>query len=139
MPKLTIDALNEIREKAQKTMTLREGGENKARVTVHMGTCGIAAGAREVMNSLLEEIEKNNIKDVLVRNTACAGYCKKEPMITVELAGKTPVKYIEVSPDKMKKIFKEHVLEGRIVEEYMLAQGSESTDTDKGKNIKGDK
>ncbi len=128
MPKLKLEDLAKIKEKAQKSMILREGGENRARVTVHMGTCGIAAGAREVMNTLLKEIEKNNVNDVLVRNTACAGFCKKEPMITVELAGKTPVKYIEITPEKMSKIFQEHVLKGKPVEEYALVQGSEKTD-----------
>lgn len=128
MPKLKIEDLEKIKEKAKRTLVLREGGETKARVTVHMGTCGIAAGAREVMSALLEEITKNKSEDVMVKTTGCAGLCKREPMITVELAGKAPVKYVEINPQKMAEIFKKHVLGGKIVNEYLLGEGSETTD-----------
>lgn len=128
MPKLKIEDLEKIREKVKKSTILREGGENRAKVIVHMGTCGILSGAREVMNALLSEIEKNNITDVIVKSAGCAGLCSQEPMITVELVNQPPVKYVYVNPDKMSRIFKEHVLGGKIIQEYALAHGSEATD-----------
>jgi NADP-reducing hydrogenase subunit HndB len=131
MPKLTLEELANIREQARKTTMLREGGEYRAKVTVHMGTCGIAAGARGVMNALLEEMDKREVRDVLVANSGCAGLCSREPMATVELAGQAPVKYVDLNPDKMRKIFEHHVLGGKIVQEYALGIGSEKTDFSK--------
>ena len=128
MPKLKVEDLEKIKEKVKQATVLREGGEAKAKVTVHMGTCGIASGSREVMNAVLEKIEKDKISDVLVKASGCAGLCSKEPMITVELVGQSPVKYIEVNPEKLLKIFEAHVLGGKVVSEYVLMQGSEITD-----------
>jgi NADP-reducing hydrogenase subunit HndB len=126
MPKLKIEDLKKIREKVKQTTVLREGA-GRAKVTVHMGTCGIAAGARDIMDALLKEIEAKEVKDVLVTASGCAGLCSREPMATVELMGKPPVKYVELTPEKMKRIFNEHVLGGTIVTEYALAVGSERT------------
>lgn len=128
MPKLTLDDLKKLREKAQRTTVLREGGEFRAKVTVHMGTCGIAAGARGIMNAFLSEIEAKDIRDVLLSNSGCAGLCSQEPMATVELQGQAPVKYIDLTPEKAKEIFDKHVLGGQIVQEYALGIGSEKTD-----------
>ncbi len=125
MPKLTVDDLKRIKEEYKSTLTLREGGY-RAKVTVHMGTCGIAAGARKVMEALLDEISRNNIKDVIVTTSGCAGFCSREPMATVEMINEAPVKYIHLNEEKMKKIFKEHVLGGKIVEESALVMGSET-------------
>jgi NADP-reducing hydrogenase subunit HndB len=125
MPKLKIEDLAKIREDAARTTTLREGGPYKTKITVHMGTCGIAAGARKIMDSLIEEIEKRNAQDVLLTTSGCAGLCSREPMITVEAAGQAPVKYVELTPEKTKEIFQKHIVGGRPVKEYALAVGSE--------------
>ena len=125
MPKLTIDDLKKIRERAKNANVLREGGPFRVQVTVHMGTCGIAAGARDIMNVFMEEIEAKNIKDVLIKTSGCAGLCSHEPMITIEEAGKPPMKYIDLDADKAHEIFSKHVLEGHPVQEYVLAAGSE--------------
>lgn len=127
MPKLTLKDLQKKREEARKAVILREGGPYKAKITVHMGTCGIAAGARKVMDALLEEIEGREIQDVLLTNSGCAGLCSREPMATVELVGKPPVKYVDLDAAKMKKIFEDHVLGGNIVAEYAIGYGSEKT------------
>jgi len=124
MPKINIEDLDKISEKVRRATLLREGG-GRAKVTVHMGTCGISAGARGIMTALLSEIEEKNIKDIILTTSGCAGLCSKEPMVTVELKGKPPVKYIELTPEKIKEIFAEHVLGGKIVKEYVLAIGSE--------------
>lgn len=125
MPKLTVDELKKIREKAKNANVLREGGPFRVQVTVHMGTCGIAAGAREIMNVFMEEIEGNNLKDVLIKTSGCAGLCSHEPMITVEEAGKPPMKYVDLDAGKAREIFSKHVVEGNPVREYVLASGSE--------------
>jgi len=125
MAKLTIDDLKKIKEEYKATFTLREGGY-RAKITVHMGTCGIAAGARNVMNALVDEMAKTDSKDVIVTTSGCAGFCSKEPMATVELLGQAPVKYWALSDEKIRKIFQEHVREGKVVEEYALVTGNET-------------
>ncbi len=125
MARLTVDDLKKIKEEYKSTLTLREGGA-RAKITVHMGTCGIAAGARKVMEALLDEIDKNNVKDVILTNSGCAGLCSKEPMATVEIINEAPVKYVYLNEDKIRKIFKEHVMEGAAVQDYALVVGSET-------------
>ncbi len=125
MPRLTVDDLKRIKEEHKATFSLREGG-SRAKITVHMGTCGIAAGARKVMEALLDEMSMNNVDDVAVTTSGCAGLCSKEPMATVEIINETPVKYVSLNDDKIRKIFKEHILNGHAVEEYALVMGSET-------------
>ena len=125
MAKLTIDDLDKIREQARGKRQLREGGPVRAKITVHMGTCGIAAGARSIMEAFMEEIRDKNVEDVQLTNSGCAGLCSREPMATVEYAGKPPVKYVDLTPEKAKEIFSTHIMEGRPVDAYFLASGSE--------------
>ena len=124
MPKLSIKDLDKISERVKKTTILREGA-GRAKITVHMGTCGIAAGARGIMNTLMDEFEKQDIKDVILTSSGCAGLCSREPMATVELKDEAPVKYVDLTPEKISRILAEHVNGGRVVNEYALAIGSE--------------
>jgi NADP-reducing hydrogenase subunit HndB len=124
MPKLKIDDLEKISQRVKRTTLLREGA-GKAKITVHMGTCGIAAGARKIMNTLMDEMEKRNMEDVILTNSGCAGLCSREPMITVEIKDEAPVKYVDLTPEKTLKILEEHVLRGNVVQEFALAKGSE--------------
>lgn len=126
MAKLTIEDLAKIKEESKRKMNLRDG-EYKAKINVHMGTCGIAAGARNIVDALLREIEKRNIKDVLVTTSGCAGLCSREPMATVEIQGSAPVKYVDLTEEKIIRILNEHALAGKVVKEYALAVGSEKT------------
>lgn len=126
MAKLTIDDLKRIKDEHKSEFTLREGGY-RAKITVHMGTCGIAAGARDVMGALTDEMAKSGTRDVIVTTSGCAGLCSQEPMATVELAGQPPVKYTNLNADKIRRIFAEHVQGGKLVEEYALVMGSESS------------
>ncbi|MBN2246753.1 MAG: (2Fe-2S) ferredoxin domain-containing protein [Candidatus Aminicenantes bacterium] len=128
MPKLTLDDLEKIREETKKKTGLREGGEYRAKINVHMGTCGIAAGARTIMNAFMEEIESRDISDILITNSGCAGLCSHEPMATIEITGHAPVKYIDLTEEKVKEIMEKHILGGKIVEKYALGIGSEKTD-----------
>jgi NADP-reducing hydrogenase subunit HndB len=122
--KLKPEDLSGIAERVKRTTLLREG-EGRMRVMVHMGTCGIAAGARAIMKTLLDEIEANDVKDILVTATSCAGLCSREPMITIEVPDQPPVKYVDLTPDKVKEIFSKHIIGGELAAEYALAQGSE--------------
>jgi len=124
MAKLTLDDLRKKRAEAQKSIYLREG-EFRGKITVHMGTCGIAAGARAIVAAFLEELGKRGMNDIMVTTSGCAGLCSKEPMATVEMLNSPPVKYGELTPDKARKIFKEHIVGGTAVAECALGLGSE--------------
>ncbi len=124
MSKIKPEDLDKIRERMARTMSLRDG-DARAKVTVHMGTCGIAAGARKIMGALLALVEEKDTKDIIVTTSGCAGLCSREPMMTVELKGQAPVKYIDLDEEKTQRIFSDHVLSGTMVEDYALAIGSE--------------
>lgn len=126
MAKLKIGDLEKIREKVRKTAGLRQG-KSRGKVTVHMGTCGIAAGARKILTAVMDELETAEIKDVIVTTSGCAGLCSREPMATIEITGSPPVKYVDLTPEKIKDILAEHIVNGNIVEKYALAIGSERT------------
>ena len=124
MKKLKIGELEKIRAKVIKTKKIKES-QCRAKITVHMGTCGLAAGAGDIMNCLQEEVKRLGLKDIILISSGCAGLCSREPMITIEIPGNPPVKYIDLSPEKIKKIIKDHIIQGNIVSKYALAVGSE--------------
>ena len=126
MPRLTIDDLKKLREQAAGAIALRSGTA-RAKVTIHMGTCGIAAGAREIMAALLAEIERQGVTDVIVTTSGCAGLCSREPMATVEVRAQAPVKYVNLTPERMVRVFQGHVLGGEVVTDAALAAGCETT------------
>jgi NADP-reducing hydrogenase subunit HndB len=124
MDKLKPEDLDRIGEKVKRAILLREGA-GRARIIVHMGTCGIAAGARTVMQAFMDAIENRKAGDVFLTISSCAGLCSREPMATIELQDEPPVKYVDLTPEKAKDIFEQHVVGGKIVTEYALAAGSE--------------
>jgi len=124
MEKLTIDEFKKNKEKVHKEMSLRDG-DRRVKVTVHMGTCGIASGAKEVMDTLLEEIEAAKANDVVVTTSGCMGLCSREPLVTVEILNAEPIKYEYVNPNKMRQIFKRHIIAGEVQTPFVLAKGSE--------------
>ena len=127
MTKITIDDLAKIREKTRYATMLRQGA-GRVKINVHMGTCGIAAGARDILTAVMKEIETRQLHDVIVTNSGCAGLCSQEPMMTVEVVNEpAPVKYVFMTPDKVRKIFDSHVIKGQVIKEYALAVGSEKT------------
>jgi NADP-reducing hydrogenase subunit HndB len=127
MPKLTLDDLSKIKDRMKQSTELRVDGGKRARVTVHMGTCGIASGARPIMAELMKIVEERGIADVVLTTSGCAGLCSREPMATVELAEEPAVKYVDLTPEKIREIFDGHVVGGRIVEKYALAMGPEKS------------
>jgi NADP-reducing hydrogenase subunit HndB len=117
----SLDDLKKIREEALKKQQLKETA-GKSEVIVGMGTVGIAAGARETLKAILDEIEAENLSDIVVRQTGNIGLDSFEPIVQVILAGQEKVTYGKVSPDMAKRIIKEHVVGGEIVTEYQIKE-----------------
>jgi (2Fe-2S) ferredoxin len=118
----TLAELRKIREKAQKEMKLRESN-NRVKVVVGMGTSGIATGAREVMKAILDEIAARQLTDVLVTQTGEKGLSSMEPVIDVMEDGKETVTYGNMTPEKARRVVDEHVVNGIIVNEYVITRG----------------
>ena len=112
--------LQAIRDKARAKMTVRDADKDGVRVMVGMATCGIAAGARPVLNAFLEEVAKRELKNVTVSQTGCIGVCRLEPIVEVYVPGQEKVTYVKMTPDKVASIVSEHLVNGRVVEEYTI-------------------
>ncbi|MDR2591146.1 MAG: (2Fe-2S) ferredoxin domain-containing protein [Oscillospiraceae bacterium] len=110
-----------IRDKMKQNATIREDGEKAIRIVVGMATCGIAAGARPVLNAITAELAKENINHVTVAQTGCIGRCTLEPIIDVIVPGEEPVTYVHVTPDKIPKIISSHIVNDIPVIEYTVA------------------
>lgn len=124
MAKLTISDLKKIKEKVLSETALREGHQ-RVKVTVHMGTCGIASGAKEVLDTLMNELEAAGVSDVAITTSGCMGLCSREPLVTVEVLGQEPIKYEYMNTNKMRQVFKRHILQGEIQTPFVLARGAE--------------
>ncbi|MEW6621843.1 MAG: (2Fe-2S) ferredoxin domain-containing protein [Bacillota bacterium] len=114
----TIQELEKIRRDALEEIRLREEGE-KIRVVVGLGTCGIAAGAREIMNALTEEIARQNV-DAVVTPTGCIGFCIQEPLIEVHIPGMKKVTYGNVTVDMAKEIVEKHLVGRTILSQWVI-------------------
>jgi NADP-reducing hydrogenase subunit HndB len=121
MAKLTIADLKKIKEETAKSTSLRDGVAN-VKITVHMGTCGIAAGAREVMNALMEEMAQTDRQDIRVVTSGCMGMCSSEPNVTVEIKDAQPIVYQKMEANRMRQVFKRHVLLGEVQTAFALAK-----------------
>ena len=116
----SLEELKAIRERMQGKVGLRSESEDQTRVIVGMATCGIASGARPVLNTLAEEVQKKGLKNVMVTQTGCIGLCQYEPIVEVREPGKEKVTYIKMNPDKAKEIVDRHLIRGHVVTEYTL-------------------
>ncbi|WP_186833885.1 ferredoxin [uncultured Ruminococcus sp.] len=112
--------LKAIRDRAQAEMNMRKENPNAARVLVGMATCGIAAGARPVLNAFVEEIAKRGLKDVTVTQTGCIGICQYEPVVEVEIPGEEKVTYVKMTPEKAVKVVNDHLVNHNVVTEYTI-------------------
>jgi NADP-reducing hydrogenase subunit HndB len=124
MPKIKVEDLKRIKEEVQSATSLREGGK-RVKATVHMGTCGIASGARTVLNALVGAIEEEGARDVMVTTSGCIGICSKEPLVTVEVLGEEPITYEYMDENKMRQVFKQHIIGGKVQRQFVLAKGLE--------------
>jgi (2Fe-2S) ferredoxin len=111
--------LNALRDKARADLDLRSGAKEIG-ITVHMGTCGIAAGARDVVTQLVSELERMRVANVTLRQSGCAGLCDQEPMMTLTDKSGAIFRYGKLDTRKIGEIVQEHVLGGRPVTEYLI-------------------
>jgi len=116
----SLEELRDLRKKVQKDLNTRDE-KDRTKIIVGMGTCGIAAGARNILKTVMGEIEKRDL-DINVTQTGCIGMCEKEPLMDVKLSGKKRITYGELEPDDIKKIIVEHVINGNIVEDLVIAR-----------------
>lgn len=118
--------LQAIRDKARAAVNLRESAEAGTRVMVGMATCGIAAGAKPVLNAFVEEVAKRGLQDVMVTQTGCIGICQYEPVVEVFEANGTKTTYIKMTPDKVARIVTDHLVNGNAVKEYTIGKDRKS-------------
>ncbi|WP_073257194.1 (2Fe-2S) ferredoxin domain-containing protein [Caldanaerovirga acetigignens] len=116
----SIEELEKIRDQARELINLRKDNENKTRVVVGMGTCGISAGAREVLMAILDEIKKRNLTDVVVTETGCIGMCRFEPLVDVIKPDQPKVTYVNVNPEKARQIVARHVVNNQVIDEWVI-------------------
>ena len=112
--------LKAIREKAKDSVIMRHENPNNIRVVVGMATCGIAAGARPVLQAFLEEVQKRGLDNVIVPQTGCIGLCRLEPIVEVYVPGQEKVTYVKMTPDKVGKVVANHIVNGAVVDEYTI-------------------
>ncbi len=120
---MTIKSLEDLRKiKAESQLQTKARKSTDTQIIIGMGTCGIAAGAREVMTAVLEELAKRNLNNVSVLQTGCIGMCQKEPLLDVVRPGEDRVTYGPVSPSDVPRIIAEHLVNGNIVEDLVVAK-----------------
>ena len=115
----SIADLEAIRQKTLDQVNLRRDHEG-TRIVVGMATCGIAAGARPVLNAFVDEAAKRNLLDVTIAQTGCIGMCRLEPIVEISYPGQEKMTYVKLTPDMVSRIVAEHVVNGRPVEEYTI-------------------
>jgi len=115
----SLEDLKRLREQAQQELKVRQN--TTCKITVGMGTCGIAAGARETMQAILEELKSRDI-DAHVTTVGCIGMCSKEPLVDIEQAGKPRITYANVHPDMVSRLIEEHLIQGNVVQEWAFGR-----------------
>jgi len=116
------EELKRLRDRAQAQVTLRNGPK-EVQAVVHMGTCGIAAGARDVMSELAAQLDATGLDDVTLRQSGCIGLCDQEPMMTLTDKEGRNFLYVDLSRDKVRRIVKEHLAGGSVVEAFLSPEG----------------
>jgi len=116
--------LQQIKERVLTETALRADGYRVC-ITVHMGTCGIAAGAREIMNALVDELAASGRRDIRLTTSGCIGVCVQEPVITVESLDGDPVIYAKLDADKARLVFREHAIGGKVLPQLAIGVGKE--------------
>jgi NADP-reducing hydrogenase subunit HndB len=118
MPRIkSVEELRKIREAARRDLKIRT--DTGTKVIIGMGTCGIAAGARQTMHAIIEELQKRGI-DANVTTVGCIGMCSKEPLVDIEQAGRPRVTYCNVHPDMVPRLIEEHLIKGNVVPEWVM-------------------
>lgn len=115
----SLQELEAIRNRTLESVNLRKD-RTGTRVVVGMATCGIAAGARPVLLSFLEEVRRRNLQNVIVTQTGCIGVCRLEPMVEVSRPGEEKVTYVNMTPEMVQRIVSDHLVNGQAVNEYTI-------------------
>ncbi|MFZ7102972.1 MAG: (2Fe-2S) ferredoxin domain-containing protein [Peptococcaceae bacterium] len=115
----SIDELKLLKEKAKAEISIRDK-DYLAKIEIAMSTCGITAGAREVLNTVLEELKVRNLTNVQVSQTGCPGLCFHEPLVTVSKQNQTKFVYGKVTPERVKKIITSHVINDQPIKEWLI-------------------
>ena len=116
--------LQAIRDKARGKVTLREGQDDAIRVLVGMATCGIAVGARPVLTTIVDEVAKRGLQNVMVTQTGCIGICQFEPVVEVVEPGKDKITYVKMTPEKAVRMVNDHLVNGNVVTEFTIGANS---------------
>ncbi|MBA7590333.1 hypothetical protein ES708_32448 [subsurface metagenome] len=124
MGKIKTEDLIKIKKHTLAKRELSKTGK-KIRITVHMGTCGIASGAQKIIDTLTNEIEKGKQKNIVIVTSGCMGLCSREPLITMEIFGQEPIIYQYMDEEKALEVFKKHILGGKVLATYALVRGKE--------------
>ena len=121
MPKISnLEELKKLRDKSIAETAARK--EGKFRVIIGLGTCGIAAGGRKIMEVAMEEISKRGLKDVSVETTGCIGMCQNEPLMDIVRPGEPRVTYGNLKPEDVPRIIADHLVNGNVVEEKVIGR-----------------
>ncbi len=119
----SLEELKKIRERVQGQINLREDNDEKQiRVVVGMATCGIAAGARPVLNKFAELVQEKGLNDVVVTQTGCIGMCRFEPIVEIYKAGEPKVTYVHMNAEKAEEVVEQHLIRGQIVSDYVIPE-----------------
>ena len=113
--------LQALRDQMKDQMGIRHDAKDNIRVVVGMATCGIAAGARPVLNEFIKEVQDKKLSNVLVTQTGCIGVCRLEPIVEVITPDGEKTTYVKMTPDKVSKIVHEHIINNHVVSEYTIA------------------
>ena len=116
----SLEELKAIRDKMKGQIGMRSEHADNTRVVVCMATCGIASGARPVLNLLVKEVEDRKLEHVTVTQTGCIGLCQYEPIVEVYEPGKEKVTYVKVNEEKAKEILEQHLVRGQVLDKYLL-------------------
>jgi len=120
----TLAELQAIRDKAKLNVGVREDGDDKIRIVVGMATCGIAAGARPVLNAIMDEVAKRGLENVQITQTGCIGICQYEPVVEVFEPGKEKTTYIKMTAEKAVRLVNDHIVNGNAVLEYTIGSAA---------------
>mgnify|MGYP000850631009 CR=1 FL=1 len=116
----SLEELAAIRDRVKSQVSMRRNDADGIRILVGMATCGIAAGAKPVLEACLEEKTRRKLDSVSVTQTGCIGVCKLEPIMEVIKPGEEKVTYVKLTPEKVARIFAEHIVNNQIVAEYTI-------------------
>ena len=118
----SLEELRAIRERMQSQLGTGLGGSRQTRIVVGMATCGIAAGARPVLNRLSELVQEKNLKDVMVTQTGCIGICRFEPVVEIYESGGSKTTYVHMTPEKAEEVVNRHIIGGNVVKNYVIPE-----------------